>query len=265
MIRFSYNTWNHGVVWGLEPDLPAQIIAAAQAGYDYVGLDLPSVLAHESSGLTPRTLRDLMDDHGIACFEIVPLVIGSEESEQNLEDLERIAPVLGAQEVLAVVRAEPTRALVSWTKAAVQRLSALDLGTSLEFLPGSPIRSIAASLTFLDQVDEANLRIDLDSWHYFAGPSDWSDLEGLSIERIGFVQFGDTSPPVSADEIDEYRHRRRLPGDGQDDLQRFSQTMLAKSRDLTVSVEILSREWRERPAGELVSASLAASRPFWSK
>jgi len=75
---FSFNTWNHSVRGGLPPTLPDQIAAAAGAGYQYVGLDVPSLLAHEEQGLHPEQIRDCLKASAIGCFELVPLPISSE-------------------------------------------------------------------------------------------------------------------------------------------------------------------------------------------
>ena len=45
-MKYCFSTFNHTTFLGLEPTLPAQIAAAGAAGYDHIGLDITSVLAH---------------------------------------------------------------------------------------------------------------------------------------------------------------------------------------------------------------------------
>ena len=54
--------------------------------------------------------------------------------------------------------------------------------------------------------------------------------------------------------VHEYRYRRVLPGEGTLDLGRFADVVLAKKPDTTVSVEVLSEYWRQRPPSEMVHA-----------
>jgi hypothetical protein len=76
---FSFNTSNHSAPWGLPATLPDQI-AAAGAGYQYVGLDVPSLLAHEDQGLHPGQTRDCLKASAIGCFELVPLPMSQDQT-----------------------------------------------------------------------------------------------------------------------------------------------------------------------------------------
>ena len=74
-MRYGYNTFNHTVWLGLAPTLPAQIDAAAAAGFDCVGLDVPSLLAHETEGLAPVAIVEQMEARGIVPHELAFLVV----------------------------------------------------------------------------------------------------------------------------------------------------------------------------------------------
>ena len=67
-MKFSFNSFNHTVFLGLEPTLPAQIAAAGAAGYEHIGLDVPSVLAHAAAGLPPAALVDAMGEAGVTPY-----------------------------------------------------------------------------------------------------------------------------------------------------------------------------------------------------
>jgi len=264
MITFSFNTWNQSAAWGLAPTLPGQITAAANAGFDFVGLDVPSLRSHEQRGLDPKRIRELLDEAAISCYELVPLVIGTDESAESLDDVVRLAPILGARQVLTVVRAPVSPALVSSLRAAVRRLADLGVSTAVEFLPRSPLDSIAATRRLLDAVDDRALTMVVDSWHFFAGPSTWSDLEDLPPHQLGFVQFSDRQRADDDDPVTQYRHHRLLPGEGVDDLPAFARTVATYASEVTVSVEVLSQDWRTRPAADFARACAATTRPFWT-
>ena len=56
MATYSFNLWNHSCQWGIPATLPDQIRGAADAGYDHVGFDVPSLLAHEADGIPPEQM-----------------------------------------------------------------------------------------------------------------------------------------------------------------------------------------------------------------
>ncbi|HUJ66690.1 MAG TPA: TIM barrel protein [Acidimicrobiales bacterium] len=262
---FSFNTWNHSARWGLPPTLPDQIAAAAGAGYQYVGLDVPSLLAHEEQGLHPEQIRDCLKGSAIGCFELVPLPISSETTptEEGLEKVSRLAPVLGARQVLAVVQGPVTRGVVTEVRRCTERLAELGIGTSIEFLPSLEVNSIDAVRRLIDAVEHPQLRIVVDSWHFFAGPDTWATLDAIPAERLGFVQFSDAVPATSDDVVHQYCHCRVLPGQGIHDLHGFSQRVLRRWPGVVVSVEVLSSWWRSRPVERFAVETFRATQGFW--
>lgn len=262
---FSFNTWNHSATWGLAPTLPEQIAAAAGAGYDYIGLDIPSLLAHETERCSAGRIRQYLDRFGLPCFELVPLPIFEDEAltAEGLAHIVRFGPVVGARQVLTVVRDPVTEPVVANVRRCVAELAALGMAMAVEFLPATAVDSIAAARHLLDVVDRPELRVMVDSWHFFAGPDGWAALEQLPAHQLGFVQFSDAEPAASADVRHEYRHRRALPGEGAHDVRGFAERVLRRWPDVVVSVEVLSSTWRARPAHAFAEATLSASRPYW--
>ncbi len=265
-MRFGFNTFNHSTLLGCAPCLPEQIAAAAAAGWDTIGIDVPSVLTHEQEGVPPEALRSLLDEHGIPCAELVPLSLSANDdtSRRSTDIAVRLAPILGSPVVQAVVRDEPAAAAAN-TRASVERLADLGIGVAVEFIPTIPIDSLAAVLELIERVDHPGITAVIDSWHFFRGPSTWDDLDAFPLERIGFLQFDD-APPLASDDLGaELMNRRVLPGEGELDLDRFCRALVGKGFDGLVSVEVLSEEWRARPAADLVHASLAPTRAYWAR
>lgn len=263
---FSFNTWNNSARWGLAPTLPAQITAAGLAGYDHVGLDVPSLTAHEEQGLSPEAVRECMDHAGVRCFELVPLTLSPDGAAagQGLDRLARYARVLGAHQVLAVVRGPVTPDIVAITRRCAERMAELGVTTSVEFLPNLEVNSIDAVTRLIEAVEQPDLRVVVDSWHFFTGPDTWRSLDALPAERLGFVQFSDGAAAIGDDVVHEYCHRRVLPGEGDHDLAGFARRVLHRWPDVVVSVEVLSSAWRSRPVEEFADETLRAARPYWS-
>ena len=267
MVTYSLNTWNHSAHWGLAPSLPEQIDAAAATGYDYIGLDVPSLQAHERAGISCTQIRSLLDRSALPCFELVPISITDDRrrTDEDLADVVRFAQTLGSKQVLAVIGTSLDRATTRNVEAVVDTLAAVGVGVSVEFLPTQRLNSIASVHEVIQHLGRNNLRMVIDSWHFFAGPSDWADLETVPADEIGFVQFSDAASPIGVDIAHEYRHRRVLPGEGVHDLDRFARTVLARCTDVTVSVEVLSSEWRSASVNDFAASTLVATRHAWER
>jgi sugar phosphate isomerase/epimerase len=264
-MRYSFNTFNHSTYYGLPPSLPEQIAAAAAAGYQHIGLDLLSVLAHERDGLSVEALAGELRRHALPCYELVSLSISADpdRTRSSLGHILRTADVLGPSEVLCVVTGPLDDAVVANTAQCAEALARAGVGLSLEFLPTRDIDAIPVALRLLDLVDHPNLRLVVEAWHFFRGPSTWEDLAALPVDRIGFVQFADAPPRIGDDVHHESMHRRVLPGEGELDLAGFCTALVGKGYDGVVSVELLSDAWRARPLGEFAEATLATTRAMW--
>jgi 4-hydroxyphenylpyruvate dioxygenase len=271
MISYSFNAWNHSPRWdGRPPTLPAQITAAAAAGYDYFGPDIPSLLEHEAAGLPPAQVRDILDRATLPCYEIGALSISADTAatEASLRDVVRFGTALDARQVLAVVHSGMDAATIANTRTCVAALAAAGMGVAIEFLPSLDVfNSINGVVALIEAVDHPELRVMVDSWHFFAGPSTWESLDALPLDRIGFVQFSDASPPITDDVAFEYRERRVLPGEGVHDVTQFASRLCQRAAEnnhhLTVSVEILSKYWRDEPIDRFTKASYDATRRMW--
>lgn len=261
----SFNTWNHSSYWGLPPTLPDQITAAALVGYDYVGLDVPSLLAHEADGFPAGAVRECLDGSGLSCFEIGGLSLSDDVDLMNeeLAQVLRLAPTVGAQEAVAVVFGPVTDRVVAGARRCTEELAAVGVGVSVEFLPTFELNSIDSVRRLLELVGHPELRVLVDSWHFFVGPDDWDSLDRLPEEQLRLVQFGDVGVPVSDDVADEFCHHRLLPGEGTCDLASFAERVLSRWPDVVVSVEVLSSAWRDRPVDEFAAQTLRSTRRFW--
>jgi len=246
------------------PDLEVQIAAAATAGFQFIGIDRGSVENYCRSGRTLDQLRRTLDQHGLRCLEVADIsVTGDEEaSVAEANQVLEIAEGLDAGFVQASVFGEIESAMS--TAQRVQNL-AVAAGTrlALEYQPFSSLTGIQATLEFLKHGELYDTVIVLDSWHFFHGPDDWSDLEELPIEMIAFIQFDDHPRLKTGDMLFETVNCRVLPGEGVFDLDRFCMTLKAKGYRNPISVEVLSSAMREWSPLRFAEELYRASRPYW--
>jgi sugar phosphate isomerase/epimerase len=157
---------------------------------------------------------------------------------------------------------EPTDRAIANYKRAVARLPE-GPRVGLEFLPNLPIRDINAARDVLQRAALPDAGVVVDAWHFFHGPSEWSDLDALPISEVAFVQFCDHPALESDDLAYEMLQRRALPGQGQLDLTRFVAAFDEKGYEGMVSVEIMSEELRALSYEEFARQAHDAAEPYW--
>ena len=242
------------VSWGI--GVEEQVKVVRNAGFAALGIH-----AHRADGATRRTF----DAVGLGCHEILALVI-SDNEEATLRSAAQnaaAADVMGAPWVTTIFHGpitDATRRLVARCAVTIAEAGA---GLAVEFHPLCEVTNIGAALDLVDAAGSgAGLLID--SWHFFFGDSDWTDLEQVPLDRIAYVQFDDATAPQSDDLMHETQQRRVMPGDGTLDLDRFASTLLDRGFDGLVSVEVLSEDLRSLPADEFAERAYASTRRYWS-
>ena len=264
--RFSFNCFNSSTHLGLSPTLPQQIAAAAWAGYDLIGPDIPSLLAHEAAGLAPEQIREDMQKQGVECYELVPLSLSNdrESTQRSLATTARLAPLIGAKHVLATVRGPVDEMVVEGLRRSAGTLGDLGVAVSVEFMPMTELVSLDDAIRLLERTNDERVGIVIDVWHFVLSGSQWSTLTALPVERIGFVQLDDAALDAKGTSAEDCMDRRLLPGEGSFPLAEFRDALNAKGYRGVVSVEVLSRAWRSRPIGEFAEASLRSARATWN-
>jgi sugar phosphate isomerase/epimerase len=252
-------------VWGGDPDLPGQIAGAARAGFPLIGLDLASIERFVDEGERLETLAGALASAGIECFEVQALVLTDDEAStlEQAEQLARIASTLGAPFVQAGVSTPLGPHIAKHLNRAAEIIRSAGATIAMEFLPFTPLRDIAGTRELIRQAEAPDVGVMVDTWHFFYGPDEWSDLEALPLEEIAYVQFDDHPGRVSDDWMHETTQRRVLPGEGEFDLERFCSVMRAKGYDRPVSVEIISEALRALPPAEFAEKVYAATAPYW--
>src|SRR5262245_26106216 len=143
-MKFSFNTFNHSVFLGLEPTLLAQIEAAGAAGYDHIGVDVPSVLAHADAGVPTAALVDAMAAAGITPYElnfwaVLPDV---DASRAGLDAALAVFDALGAVWLQSVVMGPLDESMVALVRYATGALAGRGARLAVEYLPTYPVCSI---------------------------------------------------------------------------------------------------------------------------
>jgi len=268
MARYGLATLNHSPLHGLATQWEAHVDAAAAAGFDALAPDIFWLRALEKEGVSLALVADRMRDRGLSCMEISGIAIGSEDrTQQELEENLRYAKALDAEFV-------NTRFIEPIDPAMIERLkrvaiafreegaSAGGTGVALEFSRGSNLNGVAQARELVEAVGEAGVGVTLDTWHFFLHPDgpDWTALEALPIDQLANVQLSDGVPYGEGEFGKATMDGRRLPGEGEFDLERCSSLLAERGFDGAVVLEVLSAEHREQPLGVFAQELIDSTR-----
>ena len=271
-MKFSFNTFNHSVFLGLEPTLPAQITAAGAAGYEHIGVDIPSVLAQAEAGVPMPALVDAMAAAGITPYELNfwAIVPDADAARAGLATALEVFDALGAQWLQSVVMGPVDDGVVAVMRDAAVALDDRGAGLAVEYLPSYPVCSIRDVRDLSDRIGPPGVSVCVDTHHFFRGPDTFDDFDALPDRDLAFLQLCDALPlgdmdPGTADLSDAMVNGRTMPGDGEFPLDEFCAHATARGFDGVVSVEILSSAWRSRPIDEFVRTSLTTTRSCFER
>jgi len=244
---------------------------AAAAGYAGLGILVDDYDAIRASGVSDSDLRAISDDHGIGVPEIEFLyhwtcTDSRARFARELEErLYRLADAFGARhmnmgDVNSPGEMPPLDLAADRFAAICDRAADHGLLVALEFLPWSGIPDAAAAWEIVRTADRPNGGINLDVWHHYRGAADDEMLLAIPPEAITCVAFSDADARVVGDLIEDTTRRRRLPGLGSFDLERFLRLLDAHGVAAPVTVEILSDEQNARPTEEAARVAMEATR-----
>lgn len=266
MTDFIFETINWSPYLGIaSPDVPRIVRAAACAGFRFISFDTSVMTAFTQTGETLGALRRLVEDEGLSVPAVHSIAIGDDlaAAREAALPLAEAASVFGARYVHVGGTAPLGPALIAATNAVAVVCAQANAVLAVEFLPFLPIASIADSRAMIASAEARGSGLVVDSWHFFHGPDDWSDLEGIRAEEISYVQFDDHPPLEGSDLLSETTSRRVYPGRGVFDLERFARTLTATGFAGPVGLEHLSAVDRTRPVEDVARELLAASRGYW--
>ena len=264
MARLLYETIQFSpYVWDGEVDLATQFAAAADAGFDGVGIDVWSVDRHLAYGGTVDELTEALDRVGLRCVELQALVLHDDMPPISRPPLfVELVDAFRPEIIMAGFPAMPTATEIDAFGRAVEQVTVHGATVAVEFLPMMPIDTIAKTLDVVHRVG-GRIGVCVDTWHFFRGPDTWAELEALPANDLAYIQFNDALPLESDDLMSETLQRRTLPGEGEFELPRFCEIVRAKGYDGPVAIEIMSAPLRAEGAREYARKAQAAARPYW--
>lgn len=245
----------HLSVIALDP--PGLIRAAAQAGFDAVGLRLIRVtettpgypLMHDPALM--RETRAALRDTGLCVHDIEFVMIRPETDIPALEPFLDAGAELGAREVITAPYDPDLSRLADRLADLADRAAPRGLGVSLEFFPWSVVPDLETALRVADQAGP-RLGVLPDALHFDRSDSRIETLQGIARDRLRFAHICDApvAPPYDTETLLHTAREERLPpGEGGIDLKAF---LSALPPDLPLAVETPMERRMSREGPEAV-------------
>ena len=240
----------------------AGLDAAAAAGYQSVLLGSGHVSALQGDGLDPRLE---VENRGLTTIAVEAALAWAADGGDTAGEGERIcaqAVAAGAPLIIAVSMFEsmPDTAADELAKLAATA-KAHDVGVCVEFLPWSPIPTLAAAWELIEPIENTSLMVDAWHWNRQPGGPNPTLLASIPGHRIGIIQLSDTLVEPMDDMMTETMAFRQLPGDGSVDYAELFAAIAAAGATPVIAVEMFNPAFvAEHGTLETAKRSIAAAR-----
>jgi sugar phosphate isomerase/epimerase len=220
------------------------VIAAAKAGYAFVGLRLapaaPGGVAFPLMNQPTRipALRALMADQGVGVFDIEMVRLGPGFAVEPCLPMLACAAELGARVVL-VAGDDPDESRLAASYASLCEAAApFGLVMDLEFMPQSALRDLAAARRVLEAARQSNAGVIVDALHVSRSRTPLAEIAALPPAWLHYAQIcdGPAEIPSTLAALNHAARRERLmPGEGGIDL---AAIFAALPAEIPISVEV---------------------------
>ncbi|HEY4928458.1 MAG TPA: TIM barrel protein [Acidimicrobiales bacterium] len=251
-----------------------RLAVASAAGFRYISLWGRDIAAARAEGYADADLRSMLADHGLGVAEVdpawwwLPGAAGvSIDPSFDTEDVFRF----GEHELLAMAEAVGARSLNAvdafggtWSidQAAeafaglCSRAAEHGLLVHIEWLPWSRIPDLTAARAVVEGAGATNGGLNIDAWHLVRAGVTLEELAAVPGDLVLGIQLDDGPLAAEANLVEATLHDRRLPGEGEFDLQGLVRTLAAIGTTAPLGVEVFSDELHRRgPAAAAVAAA----------
>jgi sugar phosphate isomerase/epimerase len=245
-------------MFGGSAQLLEVVEATRRAGFDAIGIDVRSIASHGSVD----DVASAITDSGMRCSDVAGLIPGADKDHIGAaRNVASLAELLGAPVCVASVHtAPPWSELVEQITEAAAVLWDHGCRLAIEFIPYGPVRDLLTAKRLCSEVGWQRCGVVIDSLHFFRSGAPYDELTSLQPRDVAAVQWSDAPRAPRTSLVDEARHGRLLPGDGDLALPRLAESLRTLGYDGIVTAEVLSAELRVANPATLTMAVHAALR-----
>jgi 2-keto-myo-inositol isomerase len=244
----------------------------ARAGVTAIEPDLVKVRAFAQKE-SPAVAKRLLDDLGlkpVSTSNQLGLPEPGDNRQRSLDDLKwkvELAQAIGADRIVAPSAGAGNYTLddfklgVDNLREAGEIAKPFGVTVMLEFARTSRFAgTLPTALMLVRNADHPNVRIMMDTYHFWGGASKFEDLELLRDGELAHLHFEDV-PDTPPREIQGQPHRA-LPGQGIAPLRRILEVLKKKKYVGPLSFESFSPEYQKMDPYEVAKLAKAAIDPF---
>lgn len=246
-----------------------RVRAGALAGYDGIGLNFVGYRQCRESGLTDDEMAAVLNAYDQRILEVEALRGWSASGEARarsdhlVEVAFHLADRFGVPYLQAIGPYEGTldRAAAEFGLLC-DRAADHAMVVGLEFLPWiTNIGDLTTARRIVEAAGRSNGGVCIDAWHFIRGDIDWDALAEVPPELVRCVQIDDgTLVPEDPDYLRDCLTNRRIPGQGEFDLERLIRVLDGAGCAAPISVEVISRQLEGLSAIEVAASTLRATR-----
>lgn len=251
-------------------DFSTRVEAARAAGCSGIGLWIKEYQKLRENGLSDKDMASILADNemGLPEIEVLTGWAGDEaeraEAGTQLDIVCHMADEFGSTylQVIGPYKGE-IKLAAERLNVICEKVKAHGLEVSLEFLPFTNITNLRDAEEIIALTDSQNLGICLDSWHFFRGENDITELQRLKPDDINLLQMNDGT--LVAEDDNYYRDcltNRRLFDQGEFPLGLFMEQVNKVGYVGPVSIEIMSTELESQSANQAARAMTNSFLPY---
>jgi sugar phosphate isomerase/epimerase len=236
---------------------------AQKVGFRGLGLwhaDIEHILETRSLG----EVRQLLDDHGLRCFELEFLwdwFLDEDDADRKAADETRkllfeTAAALDAHHIKAGnIPGKPCsidRLTERYAELCADAARHTDAKIVYEFMPFDVnVNSLDTVLAVVEGAGADNGGIVIDTWHMSKLGISPDDLRRIPLRYLTWIELSDGQFENMEDQLDEVVNRRKLPGEGEFDIRGFVDVGRDMGYPGPWGVEVLSEDLRALPIEEM--------------
>ncbi len=136
-------------------------------------------------------------------------------------------------------------------------------GTRIAFepMPMDNVGSLSAARRLIDEAGHPAGGLMIDIWHMARGcVASYGEIAALPAWYVTAVELGDADREVIGTLVEDMRHRRRLPGEGDQDVAGFVHAVTATGYEGQWGIEVIADDFRLLSLQEQADSSYAAAR-----
>ncbi|MFK5705975.1 sugar phosphate isomerase/epimerase family protein [Ligilactobacillus sp. LYQ139] len=223
--------------------------AAANAGYDGIGLRVENYIDALEEGYQDDELLAMMKRYGIKCTEVEYLTEWARkkrtyEEKYREQLIFHMGRLFGVHHINAgLLENEQPTVVGERLRRLCQRARGVDI--AVEPMPYSGISDLKTAVRILNVAAQSNAKLLLDAWHWVRAEQSFRPLTPAIAAKVVAVQVDDVHAQAYAPSVlrAESLHDRLIPDQGAKMVRNFLK-MLRESgvKPLTVGVEVISDE-----------------------